>query len=233
MPFLLFFWGLSLTPAPVAGFIQKTQFLWVALLAGPLLGEALGRWQALALVGLLAGTLLQAPVGAGSGGGRGPGAGRHAAVVGRGGGGAPDAAAGAPAHRRRGPHGGGAVVMLGFLALSGRLPVLAGLTPVQWGWVAGPGLLLLAYVLTWYHALRRAPALVVTSVLTLGAPVTALLDAVLVSHRWPAGPVLGGLLLAAGAALLFLAGWSVARRATRAGPQTAPMAPLRSYGDAS
>ena len=101
--------------------------------------------------------------------------------------------------------------MLGFLALSGRLPVLAGLTLVQWGWVAGPGLLLLAYVLTWYHALR---GLVVTSVLTLGAPVTALLDAVLVSHRWPAGPALGGLLLAAGAALLFLAGWSVARRAT-------------------
>ena len=128
---------------------------------------------------------------------------------------------------------GGAVVMLGFLALSGRLPVLAGLTPVQWGWVAGPGVLLLAYVLTWYHALRRAPALVVTSVLTLGAPVTALLDAVLVSHRWPAGPALGGLLLAPGAALLFLAGWRVARRATRAGPQTAPMAPLRSYGDAS
>ena len=211
VPFLLFFWGLSLTPAPVAGFIQKTQFLWVALLAGPLLGEALGRWQALALVALLAGTLLQSPVTA-----RSPGAGealvlaatllwsvetvlvrRTLRTV--------DPLSGAAARMA-----GGAVVLLGFLAVSGRLPGLAGLTPAQWGWVAGPGLLLLAYVLTWYHALRRAPGAVVAGVLTLGAPITALLDAVFVTHRWSPGQALGGALLAAGAAVVVLALWRAA-----------------------
>jgi drug/metabolite transporter (DMT)-like permease len=197
VPFLLFFWGLTLTPAPVASFIQKTQFLWVALLAGPLLGEAPGRWQVLALSGLLAGTLLQSPVTA-----RSPGGGEALvlaatllwsveAVVARRTLRTVDPLTGAAARMA-----GGAVVLLGFLAVSGRLPALAGLTPVQWGWVAGPGVLLLAYVLTWYHALRRAPAAVVTGVLTLGAPVTALLDAVLVTHRWTAGQALGGVLLA-------------------------------------
>ena len=107
--------------------------------------------------------------------------------------------------------------------------MLAGLTPVQWGWVAGPGLLLLAYVLTWYHALRRAPALVVTSVLTLGAPVTALLDAVLVSHRWPAGRRWRGLLLAAGAALVTLAGWSVPAGHTAPASPDRPDGTLRGY----
>jgi drug/metabolite transporter (DMT)-like permease len=212
VPFLLFFWGLTLTPAPVASFIQKTQFLWVALLAGPLLGEAPGRWQVLALSGLLAGTLLQSPVTA-----RSPGGGEALvlaatllwsveAVVARRTLATVDPLTGAAARMA-----GGAVVLLGFLAVSGRLPVLAGLTPVQWGWVAGPGVLLLAYVLTWYHALRRAPALVVTGVLTLGAPVTALLDAVLVTHRWTAGQALGGALLAAGAVLVTLALWRAAR----------------------
>jgi drug/metabolite transporter (DMT)-like permease len=212
VPFLLFFWGLSLTPAPVAGFIQKTQFLWVALLAGPLLGEALGRWQVLALAGLLAGTLLQGPLTA-----RSPGAGEALvlaatllwsveAVVARRTLQRVHPLTGAAARMA-----GGAVVLLGFLALSGRLPVLAGLTPVQWGWVAGPGLLLLGYVLTWYHALRLAPALVVTSVLTLGAPVTALLDAVFVTHRWTTSQALSGALLAAGAALVTLAVWWATR----------------------
>ena len=220
VPFLLFFWGLSLTPAPVAGLIQKTQFLWVALLAGPLLGEALGRWQALALVALAAGTLLQSPVAA-----RSPGGGEALvlaatllwsveAVLARRTLRTVHPLTGAAARMA-----GGAVVMLGFLAVSGRLPALAGLSPVQWGWVAGPGLLLMAYVVTWYHALRRAPAAVVTGVLTLGVPVTALLDAVFVTHRWSAGQALGGALLAAGAALVTLALW----RAVRA-PAPAPAA---------
>jgi drug/metabolite transporter (DMT)-like permease len=70
---------------------------------------------------------------------------------------------------------GGAVVLLGFLAASGRLPVLLGLSTNQVLWVVLPSILLLGYVTTWYAALRRAPAAVVTSLLTLGAPVTALL----------------------------------------------------------
>ena len=38
IPFLLFFTGLSIASAPSAAFIQKTLFVWVALLAVPFLG---------------------------------------------------------------------------------------------------------------------------------------------------------------------------------------------------
>src|SRR3954449_6135209 len=54
VPFLLFFTGLSLATAPTAAVIQKTLFVWVALLAVPFLGERLGLVQIGALGVLLA-----------------------------------------------------------------------------------------------------------------------------------------------------------------------------------
>jgi hypothetical protein len=45
-------------------------------------------------------------------------------------------------------------------------------------WFVGTGLVLLAYVATWYNALRLAPATAVTCVLTVGAPITAALNAI-------------------------------------------------------
>jgi len=61
VPFLLFFTGLSLATAPSAAFIQKTLFIWVALLAVPFLGERLGLLQIGALGVLLGSQLLIAP----------------------------------------------------------------------------------------------------------------------------------------------------------------------------
>jgi drug/metabolite transporter (DMT)-like permease len=176
LPFLLFFWGLTLTSAPLASLIQKTQFVWVALLAGPVLGENSTRLQVVAFAALFLGALLPSPVGMAS-----PGSGvalvllatllwsaetllarRVLQQV--------SVAVAATARMA-----GGAVVLLAFLAASGRLPALLGLTTNQVLWVVVPSILLLGYVTTWYAALRRAPAAVVTSLLTLGAPVTALL----------------------------------------------------------
>jgi drug/metabolite transporter (DMT)-like permease len=221
VPFLLFFWGLTLTSAPMASFIQKTQFLWVALLAAPLLGEALGRWQALGLAALGLGTLLQGPVAFGR---VGPGEGlvlaatllwsAEALLVRRT---LRDVAPLAGATARM---AGGAAVMLVFLLAAGRLPLLLGLGAEQWLWVAGPALLLLGYVLTWYAALARAPAAVVTSVLTLGAPLTALLNAVLVTGALPTQTLPGAVLLALGAGLVVLSvrrGGAAAGRTAAAG----------------
>ena len=42
IPFVLFFSGLAVATAPTAAFIQKTLFIWVALMAAPFLGERLG-----------------------------------------------------------------------------------------------------------------------------------------------------------------------------------------------
>ena len=208
VPFLLFFYGLTLTTAPMASFLQKTQFLWVAALAIPLLGESFGVWQAAGLLALLGGTILQGPVPL-----KAMGMGEALVLL------STLLWAGEAVLARRtlrdvpplvgatARMAGGGVLMLGFLAATGRLGTLAHLTPTQWWWVAAPGLLLLGYVLTWYHALRHAPATVVTSVLTLGAPVTAYLNGVYVTHALPVRPLQGALLLALGSLLLVATIW--------------------------
>jgi drug/metabolite transporter (DMT)-like permease len=69
----------------------------------------------------------------------------------------------------------GAALLVGWLALSGRATDLVSLGADQWGWALLTGLLLTAYVATWYEALARAQAVDVTAVLVFGAVVTALL----------------------------------------------------------
>jgi drug/metabolite transporter (DMT)-like permease len=66
----------------------------------------------------------------------------------------------------------GALVMWLFLGLTGRAERAIVLTGTQWLWVAITAMLLMAYVWTWYRALKTAPAALVTSVLTLGAIIT-------------------------------------------------------------
>lgn len=178
IPFLLFFWGLSMTNAGVAALIHKTLFLWVALFAMPILGERVGRWQIIALGVLAIGLFLLGPV----------------AVT------SIDLGAALvflatllwaaetilvrrtlrdvpPTIAATARMAGGALVMLAFLAATGRMATLLSLSPTQVLWVVVPSVFLFGYVVTWYHALKHAPAIVVTSVLTLGAPITAVLAA--------------------------------------------------------
>ena len=69
----------------------------------------------------------------------------------------------------------GTLVLLGWLAVSGRGGELFALGAEQWSWAIVTGLLLTGYVATWYAALARAQAVDVTAVLVFGAVVTALL----------------------------------------------------------
>jgi len=71
VPFLLFFQGLSTASAASASLLQKTLFLWVALLAVPLLGERLGLWQVLGLAVLAIGQFFLQPLAHWSGWGMG------------------------------------------------------------------------------------------------------------------------------------------------------------------
>ena len=193
IPFLLFFSGLAAASAPTAAFIQKTLFVWVALLAVPLLGERLG-WFPIAAVGiLLAGLVLVAPpVGVTWG----PGETMIAAAT------LFWAVEVIVARRlllRNVPSpvlgaarlGIGLIVLVGYLAVSGRLGIVAALSATQWLWALGTGILLAAYVGTWLAALRRAPASIVASVLVLGAPITAVIQS-LANGVVPAPPVLTG-----------------------------------------
>ena len=193
VPFLLFFSGLAIASAPTAAFIHKTMFIWVVLLAVPFLGERLGVFPIAAIGILLVGQILAAPpIGVAWGAGETMIAAatllwaveivvaRRLLVRD-----VPSPLLGAARL------GIGLVVLVGYLAVTGRLTVVAGLTATQWAWALGTGALLAGYVGTWLAALRRAPASVVTSVLVIGAPITATLQLV-ANGTMPAPPVLIG-----------------------------------------
>lgn len=205
VPFVLFFTGLAQASAPSAAFIQKTLFVWVALLAVPLLGERLGRVQLTALAALFVGqAIVLPPKGIAWGGGETLIAAATLlwaveVVLAR------RLLAAIPSTVLAASRMGiGLVVLVGYLALSGRLGSIAALGPGQWGWVLLTGLILAGYVATWFAALRRAPASVVTSVLVVGAVLTAALQAASKGTA-PEPSVIGGYVLIAGATALIAA----------------------------
>lgn len=192
-PFLLFFYGLSQATAASAAFIHKTLFIWVAILAVPFLKERLGKLQIGALGTLALGYLVLV--------------GRPAswdlgtaelftllatllwavevviakrlmvnvsvrvAVLGR--------------------MGFGSLAMLSFLAVNGRADTLATMNGVQWGWVVLTSLFLLGYVISYYGALKHAPATLVSSVLVLGSVITSLLYALFSARTYSVEQVVG------------------------------------------
>jgi len=200
LPFVLFFNGLAGASAPAAAVIHKTLFIWVALLAVVFLGERPGAWALGALgVLLVAQLLIQPPSGLSWGGGESlialaTGLWAIETILAR------RLLSSLPALTAGAARMGfGLIILVCYLAISGRLGLIATLGAAQWAWVLGTGLLLAGYVATWYSALQRAPATVVTAVLTLGAPITAALQAV-ASGTIPAPlPLTGQLVILAAA----------------------------------
>jgi drug/metabolite transporter (DMT)-like permease len=213
--FLLFFTGLALASAPSAAFIHKTLFVWVALLAVPFLGERLGLIQVGALGALFASQLLIAPP-AGVIWGSGETLIAAATLIW-----AAEAIVAKKLLARVEPMalgvgrlGIGLIVLVGYVVATGRMEAVMALGPAQWTWVLVTGALLAGYVGTWFAALRLAPASVVTSVLVLGAPITATLAAFASGTIPQALPLAGYLLVALAAAATVFA--TVRRtRATR------------------
>jgi drug/metabolite transporter (DMT)-like permease len=206
IPFVLFFSGLAAATAPTAAFIQKTLFIWVALMAVPFLGERLGLIQIVALGVLLAGQVLVAPPT-----GMGWGAGETMIAV---------AtllwsveivlakrllfAVSAPllgAARM----GLGFVFLLGYLALTGRLGGLATIGGEALMWILVTGVLLAGYVATWFGALRLAPATTVTCILVAGAVVTGALSSLSNGTTPDLRVVLGYILIVVALALVVAA----------------------------
>jgi drug/metabolite transporter (DMT)-like permease len=204
IPFVLFFEGLARAEATQAAFIQKTLVVWVALLAVPLLGERFRAPHALAVGLLLAGQAVILG---------------HAGTIVFGTGEAMILAATllwsievvyvkhilawiSPPTLAAARMGLGTVLLLGWLAVSGRLHLLGAYDAAQWRWVLVTGLLLTAYVATWYGALARAQAIDVTAVLVFGAVITAFLSAL---EDGAAVSVPGVALVAAGTALVTFA----------------------------
>jgi len=203
VPFALFFTGLATARAPQAALLHKTLVLWVAVLAVVVLRERLRAAHLAAIALLLAGQWWL-----GGGGLFAPDAGALLilaatllwsveTVLARrllGGGAASSWTLGAARM------GLGGVLLLGWLAATGRLAALASLSAAAWGWIALTGVLLAGYVATWYAALARAQAADVTAVLVAGAVVTALIDAGVRGAIPASAPAL--VVLAAGVALV-------------------------------
>jgi drug/metabolite transporter (DMT)-like permease len=176
--FVLFFSGLAMASAPSAAFIHKTIFIWVALMAGPFLGERLGWAPLAALAVLLVGQVLVLPP-LGITWGAGETLIAAATVLWS----VEVILAKRVLARVRSPIVGvarlgiGLAVLVAFLVVTGRIGGIVGLDAVAWIWVGVTGLLLSGYVGTWFAALKRAPATEVTSILVVGAVITGTLSA--------------------------------------------------------
>jgi len=209
--FVLFFEGLARAEATQAAFIQKTLVVWVALLAVPLLHERFGAFHAVAIALLIAGQAWLAG---------------HLGTVTFGAGEAMILAATLlwsvevvlvkwlltwipPQTLAAARMGLGTLLLLGWLAVSGRLGQLTSLDSEQWRWVLLTGLLLTAYVATWYVALSLAQAIDVTAVLVFGAVITAILSG---AADGTSINVTGVVLVAAGSILV---AWAALRRPSR------------------
>ncbi len=177
LPFLLFFKGLSLTSPVSAAFIHKTLFVWVAVLAVPVLKEKLTRHQLLAVAVLILGNLVFLNVQSLSWG-----LAETLILV------ATmlwamenilvklvlkriDVLVAAWARMFF-----GSCFLIVFLGATHNTQQLLSLNWHQLSWLMGVGILLTGYVITWYAAVKRLPVTVAASILTLASPITSLLS---------------------------------------------------------
>jgi drug/metabolite transporter (DMT)-like permease len=205
IPFLLFFRGLSMTSATSASFIHKTLFIWVALLAIPFLKEKFHWYQYGALAMLFFGNFIML----------GPNAFEwgqgetyvfiatllwsfefivakkvlmtiHPNIV---------------AWARLAI---GMVFISLFLIFTGRFGELFSTSFIGWQWSMLTGAILFLFVLSWYHALKRSPVTLVTSVLVFASPITTFLNEVFQKKELVWNSAVGSLLIIVGIFVLSL-----------------------------
>jgi drug/metabolite transporter (DMT)-like permease len=215
VPFVLFFEGLARASSTDAAFLHKTLVVWAAILAVIVLRESVGAAQVVAVGLLIAGHVVLT----GGLGNLGVGTGElmiltatlcwsvEVVIVKR-------LLADLPASTVAAVRiGAGSVLLLGWLAATGRLDELAAFGARQWGWIMVTGPILALFVSLWFRALAAAPVTDVTAILVLGAVVTGLLD-LGVGEAPVAGRLPGWLLIVAGAALVLAHGRRADHRLT-------------------
>jgi drug/metabolite transporter (DMT)-like permease len=212
VPFVLFFEGLARATSSDAAFIHKTLVVWVALLAVVLLGESLSFVHVAAVALLLLGQIALAD-GVGS---LRAGSGEtmillatllwavELILVKR-------LVASVPSSVVAASRiGGGAVVLVGWVTVTGRLDALATLSASQWAWLTLTGGVLSVFVSVWFAAVARAQAIDVAAILVPGAVVTGLIN-LGVGGTVASTQVVGWVLISI-AGMVFLAGGAVRSR---------------------
>ncbi|MDO8669200.1 MAG: DMT family transporter [Candidatus Buchananbacteria bacterium] len=192
VPFLLFFKGMSLTSAVGAAFIHKTLFIWVAILAWPLLKEKLGKIQLLALLILVGSTFIFGGFKYFSWGYA------HSLIL------AATVLWAVESIIAKiilrdldyllvawGRMFFGSLILIGFLVFTKNTGGLLTIDLSQFLWLGLVGLFLTGYVISWYSALQKLPVTVVSSFLVLASPLTTLLNNLFITHQFPSKDILG------------------------------------------
>ncbi|MEK7154146.1 MAG: DMT family transporter [Patescibacteria group bacterium] len=215
VPFALFFTGLTQTSAINASLIHKTLFIWVLLLGIPFLKERLTKWQWLGAAAIFGANLLV-------GGFKGfkYDAGELmilgatvlwaienvvAKVALR------DLSSSLVAGARMFI---GSLILFSFVVWRGGASAVYTLNFEQWGWTMLTSILLLGYVLTWYAALKRAPATYVATLLVPATLVTNILSAVFATHAFSGRQAFSMALFLIGAILVVLFARKTAEQTT-------------------
>ncbi len=226
IPFYLYFTGLSKIPAVNAALIHKTLVLWIIILAIPFLKEKLTKIQAIAIALLFASNLA-------IGGFKGfkfsqgeffvlaatilwavenilakkilPRIDADILVAAR--------------------MGLGSIILLGaaIIVAPAGLAKITHLSNIQWFWMSFTTIALLAYVMTWYRALKLAPAITVASVLVASTLVTNVLSAVFITHAWTKDMGIQALIMLIGVGIF----WFAAKKETIVIPSGKKAAKLR------
>jgi len=201
IPFILFFNGLAQTTGAKAGFIHKTLFIYVAIMAAFMLKERITKKIWIGLGALLIGQIIFLnikPTALTLGDAMIFGATLLWAVeivISK------SLLGSLPANivaSARMLFGG--IFIWGFLLVTGKWVAVQSLTLIDVNWVIITSLILAAYVLTFYHGLKSVPAHVATSILALGAPITLILQGVFLDKTFTLQHVIGIILITASAA---------------------------------
>ncbi len=205
IPFLLFFKGLSLTSAVSASFIHKTLFVWVALLALPLLKEKISGLQFIALGVLLLGNIIFESF-KGLSWGMGETLILFATLFW-----AIETILAKKMLQTIDPlilawarMFFGSCFIIVFLAATNNIAGTFNLNLQQMPWLLLVSLFLMGYIITWYSALKKLPANVVSSILVLASPITTILNSVFVSHKILSLEKFYGLIIIVSCLLVFI-----------------------------
>ncbi|MBU1146466.1 DMT family transporter [Patescibacteria group bacterium] len=178
IPFLLFFRGLSLTSGSTTSFVHKTMFLYVIILAALFLKEKINKNLVIGASLLLFGNMLLLKIFNGFQFGYGEFLVLIATVLW-----AAEQIISKKALENISPK----IVAWGrmffgflfifiFWAATGQVQLLGGLGAAELSWVWITAVFLLGYVLTWYSGLKYIKVSTAVCILSLGAPITSLLE---------------------------------------------------------
>jgi drug/metabolite transporter (DMT)-like permease len=185
LPFALFFTGLTQTSAINASLIHKTLFIWVLLLAIPILKERISKMQWLGIGAIFAANLI-----VGGFAGFKYNAGELmilaatilwaienviAKIA------LKDISSLTVASARMAI---GSFILLSFVFVKGGTSAVLSLNQTQWLWTFIPAILLFGYVITWYTALKYAPATYVATLLVPATLVTNVLSAIFITRAF-------------------------------------------------